>query len=140
MTQVEAYCLGLKAWHRRDEDAFIAWCPGLGVLSQAETQQGAMEALREAVELWFESCIERGSLAEALHEVGLIGSSQDEPVPAAAGSITICQPTPVGTGAGRHGLSITLSEDRRTDCVEARIPAHLLADRIRWDPASVPAI
>lgn len=140
MTQVEAYCLGLKAWHRHDEDAFIAWCPGLDVLSQAETQRGAMEALREAVELWFESCVERGSLADALQEVGIVGPSQDEPIPPAAGSVTICPPAPVDSGTGRHGLSVTLGEDRRTDCIEARIPAHLLANRIGWDPASAPAL
>ena len=138
MTQVEAYCLGLKAWHRRDEDAFIAWCPGLGVLSQAETQQGAMEALREAVELWFESCVERGSLAEALQEVGIIGPSHGEPMPATSGSLTICQPAPVGSGAERHGLSVTLGEDQDTDCIEARIPAPLLADHVGWEPASAP--
>lgn len=140
MTQVEAYCLELKAWHRHDEDAFIAWCPGLDVLSQAETQQTAMEALREAVELWFESCVERGSLAEALQEVGIIGPSQSDPMPAAAGSVTICRPAPVGSGSERHGLSITLSEDRGPDCIEARIPAHLLGDHIGWNPASAPAL
>ena len=139
MTQVEAYCLGLKAWRRRDEGACIAWCPGLAVLSQAETEDGAMEALREAVELWFESCVERGVLAEALGEVGIIGPAHGEPIPAAAGAITICQPTPLGSGAGRHGLSITLGEDRRTDRIEARIPGHLLADHIGWNPAAASA-
>ena len=99
-----------------------------------------MEALREAVELWFESCVERGSLADALQEVGIVGPSQDEPIPPAAGSVTICPPAPVDSGTGRHGLSVTLGEDRRTDCIEARIPAHLLANRIGWDPASAPAL
>ena len=98
-----------------------------------------MEALREAVELWFESCVEQGSLPEALQEVGIIGPSQGDPMPATAGSVTICPPAPVGSGTERHGLSITLGEDRGTDCIEARIPAHLLADRIGWDPASAPA-
>lgn len=140
MTQVGAYCLGLKTWHRRDDGACIAWYPGINVLSQADTENGAMDALREAVELWFESCVERGVLAEALQEVGIMGPSLDEPIPAAAGSISICQTPPVGSGAGRHGLSITLGEDRRTDCIEARIPAHFLADRIGWGPATGPAI
>lgn len=140
MTQVEAYCLGLKTWHRRDDGACIAWCPGINVLSQAETEEGAMEGLREAVELWFESCVGRGVLAEALREVGIVGPSLGEPIPAAAGSISVCQPTPLGSDAKRHGLSITLGEDRGTDCIEARIPAHFLADRIGWGPATGPAI
>lgn len=139
MTQVGAYCLGLKTWHRRDDGACIAWYPGINVLSQADTENGAMDALREAVELWFESCVERGVHAEALQEVGIMGPSLDEPIPAAAGSISICQTPPVGSGAGRHGLSITLGEDRGTDCIEARIPAHFLADRIGWGPATGPA-
>lgn len=139
MTQVEAYCLGLKTWHRRDDGTCIAWCPGINVLSQADTADGAKEALREAVELWFESCVERGLLAEALQEVGIIGPSHDEPMPATSGSITICQPAPVGSGAKRRGLSVTLGADQGTDCIEARIPAPLLADHVGWDPARAPA-
>jgi predicted RNase H-like HicB family nuclease len=39
-------------------------------MTQAETERQAMESLREAVELWFESCISRNVLDEALVEAG----------------------------------------------------------------------
>lgn len=99
-----------------------------------------MEALREAVELWFESCVEQGSLADALQEVGIIGPSQGDPMPPAAGSITVCQPSKVSSGAKRHGMSITLGEDRGTDCIEARIPTHLLGEHVGWDPVCARAL
>ena len=41
-------------------------------MTQARTKKEALEALREAVELWFESCIERGVLDTALNEVGFV--------------------------------------------------------------------
>lgn len=125
MTQEEAYCVGLKTWHRRDEGTCIAWCPGIDVLSQAETQQGAMEALREAVELWFESCIERGVLAQALREVGIDGQSRSETTPRNAGLISTHKAAPLNCDAA--SLSVTLGDGRDSDCIEARIPMHLLA-------------
>ena len=39
-------------------------------MTQGPTRKGSLESLREAVELWFESCIERGVLDAALKEVG----------------------------------------------------------------------
>ena len=55
---------------RKDGDAWLAWCLPLDVMSQAETQTGAVQALKEAVELWFESSLERGVLDGALKEAG----------------------------------------------------------------------
>ena len=39
-------------------------------MTQAETEQRAIDSLREAVELWFESCISRNVLDDALIEAG----------------------------------------------------------------------
>ena len=58
----------LQALLRFDEDAWLAWCPSLDISSQAESQDQALQALQEAVQLWFESCLERGVLREALLE------------------------------------------------------------------------
>lgn len=60
----------LQTWYRRDGREWLAWCPAIDVMSQARTKVKAMESLREAVELWFESCFERGVLNEALVECG----------------------------------------------------------------------
>ncbi len=39
------------------------------VMTQASSRKQALQSLREAVELWFESCIDRGVLDAALREV-----------------------------------------------------------------------
>ena len=62
----------LRAFVRRDmKDRWVSVCPRLGVASQAATADEAKDALREAVELWFESCVERGVLDQAMRELGL---------------------------------------------------------------------
>lgn len=71
---------------------WLAACPALDVVTQAETALAAQAALQEAVELWFASCLERGVLPQALAECGFApgGSprrpSAPPPVPAPAGS------------------------------------------------------
>ena len=60
----------LEACTRQKGAVWLAWCAPLDVMTQAETEQRAMESLREAVELWFESCISRNALDEALVEAG----------------------------------------------------------------------
>ncbi len=61
----------LRAFVRREtRTRWIAVCPALGVASQGRDEDDARRSLHEAVELWFESCIERGTLDEALREAG----------------------------------------------------------------------
>ncbi len=62
--------VNLRAFVRREsKKRFIAVCPKLGVVSQGATEDAAKRAVEEAVELWFESCLERGVLDQALREV-----------------------------------------------------------------------
>jgi hypothetical protein len=49
----------------------------VGVVSQAQTANGARQCLQEAVELWFESCVERGVLDQALREANFRPSATD---------------------------------------------------------------
>lgn len=59
----------LQAYVRRDTSRrWIATCPMVGVVSQGRNAEGAQRCLQEAVELWFESCVERGVLEQALRE------------------------------------------------------------------------
>jgi predicted RNase H-like HicB family nuclease len=59
----------LRAFARRDtEERWIAVCPSIGVASQGNDADDARRCLDEAVQLWFESCIERGMLERALQE------------------------------------------------------------------------
>ena len=67
---VVALSVKLEARTRRDGRVWLAWCPPLDVMTQAENEQRALASLREAVELWFESCIARNVLDQALTEAG----------------------------------------------------------------------
>jgi predicted RNase H-like HicB family nuclease len=59
----------LRAFVRCDaEGRWIAVCPSIGVASQGIDSDDAKRCLDEAVQLWFESCIERGTLERALQE------------------------------------------------------------------------
>ena len=61
--------VNLNAFVRRDtKSRWIAVCPAVGVASQGSSPEKAKRALDEAVQLWFESCIERGVLERALQE------------------------------------------------------------------------
>ena len=50
---------------------YLASCPMLDVHSQGETIQKAKNNLREALILFFESCIKRGTLDQVLKECGI---------------------------------------------------------------------
>lgn len=60
----------LHCFRRQEATQWVAGCPSLDVYSQAETADGSEAALQEAIELWVESCLERGTLEQALREVG----------------------------------------------------------------------
>jgi predicted RNase H-like HicB family nuclease len=73
--------VSFQAVLRLDGRQWLAWCPSLDVMTQAETKKKALTSLQEAVELWFESCIERDVLDEALTEAGFL---QPKPAPSPA--------------------------------------------------------
>lgn len=59
----------LRAFVRKEKKGrYVAVCPRLGVASQGNSVDDAKRSLREAVELWFESCLERGVLDQAMRE------------------------------------------------------------------------
>jgi predicted RNase H-like HicB family nuclease len=72
--------INLQAVLRKDEDVWVAWCPSLDIASQGETLDAAVQSLEVAVEGWFESCLERGVLKEALKEAGFVLSKDGMPV------------------------------------------------------------
>ena len=67
---VVALSIKLEAATRQEGNVWLAWCLPLDVMSQAETKQRALASLKQAVELWFESCIARNVLEQALLEAG----------------------------------------------------------------------
>ena len=78
MTETIILNVNLQAFVRRDGPRrWIASCPMVGVVSQGASADDARRCLQEAVELWFESCIERGVLDQALREANFRPSHQD---------------------------------------------------------------
>jgi predicted RNase H-like HicB family nuclease len=67
-----ALAVHLEIGVRRDDNDYIAWCIPLDVYSQGKSKNQAIASLKEAVGLWFESCLQRGVLDEALREAGFI--------------------------------------------------------------------
>ena len=80
MGELIKFEVSLRAFVRKERPGtFVAVIPSLGVASQGTSIEDAKRSVREAVELWFESCIERGMLDQALREVGFIPSHGVEP-------------------------------------------------------------
>ena len=76
MAETIALEIKLQAFVRRETaQRCVAACPQIGVVSQGRTVREAKGCLQEAVELWFESCIERGVLDRALREANFQPSS-----------------------------------------------------------------
>ena len=49
---------------------WIASCPALGVVTQGESFEGAQKNLEEALIIFIESCLKRGTLEQVLNESG----------------------------------------------------------------------
>lgn len=69
----------LRAFVRRDaRKRWIAVCPQIDVVTQGTSAEDAKRCLDEAVELWFEDCIERGTLERALRECGFHTATRED--------------------------------------------------------------
>src|SRR5206468_3783596 len=69
----------LRAFVRREtRNRWIAVCPKIDVVTQGTSAEDAKRCLDEAVELWFEDCIERGTLERALRECGFRTATREE--------------------------------------------------------------
>lgn len=64
---------------KHEGDWYIAHCPPLDISTQGKTFLEAKNNLIEASELFFISCFERGTLDQALRELGFIPMKQYEP-------------------------------------------------------------
>lgn len=51
---------------------YFSYCPSLDLCSQGETVKEAKSNIKEAVELFFESCLARGTLHKALTRRGFL--------------------------------------------------------------------
>ncbi len=119
---IVGYEVKLRVWFRRDGREWIAWAPAIDVITQARTKKQAFLGLREAIELWFESCIARGTLSEALGELGVQEASEEE---ALAGDQYVRVLT-----MDRNVDRVSLSPGRESgsDYIEGIVPAYIAAD------------
>ena len=61
---------------KRSGNWWIAYCPQLDIKTQGKTRSEAKKNLMEASELFITSCLERGTLDQALRELGFIPSKR----------------------------------------------------------------
>lgn len=91
MTDTIGISVHLRCFVRSDDEHWIAGCPALDVFSQGTDREDAKRCLREAVLLWVESCVERGTLDEALRESGFRRVSPGEPALPDSGMVAMSQ-------------------------------------------------
>lgn len=126
-TEIISYSVRLDTWLRRDGRAWLTWCPSIDVRTQARTKKGALEALREAVQLWFESCIERGVLDAALKEVGFEKVPPGEEVLSGSNFIQIQRLSPETETPELH---FSLDHRKGSSFIEGVIPAYMAAQQL----------
>lgn len=127
--RMTGYRVRLRAWFRRDGQQWIVWCPALDVMTQSRTKKGALESLREAIELWFESCIEREVLNGALKELGFAKAAHSDAVPADADQIKVIEYIPQQLPDSEKP-SFSVARGKGADCIEGIIPAHIAAEQL----------
>lgn len=115
MTESVQITLRLRGVVRHEGRRWVASCPKFDLWSQGPTKADAQRSLEEALELWVEDCLGRGTLDQALREVGF-------------------QPAPWGTRLTEHEEAVVVVSRRAADSVvgsefplELKIPAYQAA-------------
>lgn len=123
------YAVKLSLQIGRDDRDWVTWCPVIDVATQARTKGRALDGLREAVALWFESCIGRGVLDQALQQSGFRRVSGAAGAHDASESVTVqATQTPDRAVSVPDSVRSQISEERRDSCLEGFIPALLAED------------
>ena len=117
----------LEARLRFDEGHWIAWCPSIDLYTQARSKVQALEAIREAVELWFESCTERGVLEEALREAGFERVEYSESPPDCADRVMVRAVSMELSEDASSDLTFSVERGRLGTYLEGLIPAYIAA-------------
>ena len=72
---------------------YVSACPPLDVLSQGKSAEAALANLAEALQLFIESCFERGTLEEVLKDCGFVPGRNNREV--AEGERVVRVPLPL---------------------------------------------
>jgi predicted RNase H-like HicB family nuclease len=131
---IVSYKVRLEAVLRLDGSQWLAWCPSIDVMSQAETKKKALASLQEAVELWFESCIERDVLDKALTEAGFYKAKASASLPETPNTVSVLkgEPTATGAPASADADTFSFSRDQKggSEYIEVSIPAYIAAHQL----------
>ena len=130
--EIIGYSVKLQPWFRRDGRQWLVWCPAIDVMTQASTKKRALESLREAVELWFESCIDRGVLDAALKELGFteVPPHQDPGVDFVGVIKRLVSQPKQARPIQQQGVSFSLDHGKGYDYIEGIIPAYIAAQQL----------
>ena len=136
MTEQSSVALSVRlaCYSRRDGRRWAAVCPVLDVASQGATEKAARAALQEAVELWFESCLERETLDAALREVGFRVRAQSEAVSPRAERVTVHRNTLRGK-ASHLGAAASAASRHRFE-IHSEVPAFVAAQLLRAESSA----
>ena len=94
------FTLPVEAREADDGGAYyVSVCPPLDVLSQGKTEEAALANLSEALQLFVESCFERGTLEEVLKDCGFVLGRNNHKV--AEGKRVVRVPLPLIAQTGR---------------------------------------
>ena len=104
---------------KRDGDQWLAWCRPLDILSQGSSREKAKASLGEAIELWFESCLQRGVLDAALREAGFTHGKPGETLPSGTTNAVEVHPS----------VAVPLS-GFTPDYIEVSVPAYIAAHQL----------
>ena len=94
---------------------YVSVCPPLDVLSQGETEEAALANLAEALQLFIESCFERGTLEEVLKDCGFVPGRNNREV--AEGERVVRVLLPLSHKPGEQGRADRLAHFCRDDAV-----------------------
>jgi predicted RNase H-like HicB family nuclease len=70
MTNQLLVCVRVRGVFRPEGDTWVAGFPRLDVYSQGDTAEQAKANAADALRLWIDSCLDRGTLGDALRDLG----------------------------------------------------------------------
>lgn len=123
--EVSEVSVKLQVETKRDGTQWLARCPAIDVVTQARTKSGALDCLKEAVQLWFESCIERKVLSEALEECGF-GQRQTSPT----GPVNEVRMKTIHSASTNKGM-FSVAHHQGMSFIDGFIPACIASQQLR---------
>ncbi len=106
--------LNTKFRHDPEASVFVSHCPALGIFSQGDSQEQAVEAIREAAALYLQTAYAHDRLEQVLRRIGFV---QLAPLPPGVNIAEVSE----------EFISVTNPELELLDDVEIEVPLYLLA-------------